>query len=56
MGLAHSKHNEMTDIQRATIAKLVEKFPREDICAESKVKVKDSDGVKWIQLAKCWDL
>jgi hypothetical protein len=27
----------------------VEKAPRENICAESKVKVKDSDGVEWIQ-------
>ena len=52
MGLAHCKHDELTDTQKAVIAKLVENVPRENICAESKVKVKDSDGVEWIQLAK----
>ena len=56
MGLAHSKHDEMTNTQKAVIAKLVEQVPRENICAESKVKVKDSGGVEWIQLDKCWDL
>lgn len=56
MGLAHSNHDEMTDTQKAVIAKPVEKVPRENICAESKVKAKDSDGVEWIQLAKWWDL
>jgi hypothetical protein len=55
MGLAHSMHDEMTNTQKAVTAKLLVKVPRENICAESKVKVKDSDGVEWIQLHKCCD-
>ena len=56
MGLTHSVHDGMTNTHKAVIAKLLEKVPGENVSAESKVKVKDSDGVEWIQLHKCCDL